>query len=127
MADLPDPAFKLLPVPAKMKVGLKTLADLLTKVSDEEAHLKESGSDLLFIVEQCPECWQRTSDEAICHGSAGMLQEALLWLTDTDDFGVAETECVARGDDTCTFVISRKTEEASDVSSEETLGATAES
>ena len=36
-----------------------------------------------------------------------MIHEAVLWLTEEQGFRVTETECVARGDDTCTFLISR--------------------
>jgi predicted hydrocarbon binding protein len=108
MADLPDPAFKLLPVGAQVKVGLNTLAEVLSKLSDQEARLEEHGGDLLFVVEACPECWERTADGAICHASTGLLLEMLHWLTDTEDYDVTEERCIAKGDDACTFRISTK-------------------
>ena len=111
MADLPDPAFKLLPVGAQVKVGLNTLAEVLSKLSDQEARLEEHGGDLLFIIETCPECWERTAERAICYGNTGVLLETLHWLTDTEDYGVIEEKCVAKGDDACTFRISTKPEE----------------
>ena len=111
MADLPDPAFKLLPVGAQVKVGLNTLAEVLSKLSDQEARLEEHEGDLLFVVETCPECWGRTADRALCHASTGVLLEMLHWLTDTEDYGVTEESCIAKGDDACTFRISMKPED----------------
>jgi hypothetical protein len=40
-----------------------------------------------------------------------MVQEAVLWLTDEQGFRVTETDCVARGDETCTFLVSREPEQ----------------
>jgi predicted hydrocarbon binding protein len=112
MADLPDPAFKLLPAGAKVKVGLHTLAEVLSKLSDQEARLEERDGALFFVVETCPECWERTSDDAICHGTTGILLEALHWLTDGVTYTVTETGCIARGEPACTFEIGAKPEEA---------------
>jgi len=108
MADLPDAAFKLLPPGAKVKVGLSTLAKSLSDISDQAAYVEEDGENIVFVVEQCPECWGSSSDGPICHGTTGVLQEALQWLSDSQEFTAVETECVARGDDACTFAISRK-------------------
>jgi predicted hydrocarbon binding protein len=112
MADLPDPAFKLLPTGAKVKVGLHTLAEVLSKLSDEEARLEERDGTLFFIVERCPECWERTSDDVICHGTTGMVLEALHWLTDSEQYVVTETRCIAQGEPACTFEIGAAEEEA---------------
>jgi predicted hydrocarbon binding protein len=60
------------------------------------------------VVETCPECWGRTADGAICHASTGVLLEMLHWLTDTEDYGVTEKSCIAKGDDACVFRISKK-------------------
>ena len=112
MADLPDPAFKLLPAGAKVKVGLHTLAKVLSKLSDEEARLEERDGTLFFVVERCPECWERTSDDVICHGTTGMVLEALHWLTDSERYVVTETGCIAQGEPVCTFEIGAAEEEA---------------
>lgn len=108
MADLPGPAFRLLPVWARVKVGLATLAETLARLSDQVSHVEEDGEKLAFVVEECPECWARSSDGPICFGNTGMLQEAVHWLSEGEEFSVIETECMARGDYACTFVISRE-------------------
>ncbi|HUS69643.1 MAG TPA: V4R domain-containing protein [Anaerolineae bacterium] len=94
-----------------MKVGLNTLAEVLSKLSDQEARLEQHGDDLVFVVEKCPECWGRTSESTICHGSTGMLIEALHWLTDSEEYDAAEVECAARGDGACTLLVARNSEE----------------
>ena len=124
MADLPDPAFKLLPAGAKVKVGLHTLAEVLSKLSDQEARLEERDGALFFVVDTCPECWERTSDDAICHGTTGILLEALHWLTDGKKYTVTETGCVARGEPACSFEIGAGQEEAAIEESEGTASDT---
>jgi len=57
MAHLPDAAFQLLHLGARVKVGLNTLADVLSKLSDQEVKLEERAGDLVCVVETCPECW----------------------------------------------------------------------
>ncbi len=115
-AELTGPAFELLPPVAKVKVGVSTLATGLADLSDQLAYVQEEGDKLIFAVEQCPECWDRTSESPICYGTVGMLQEALHWLSEGLQFTVDETACVASGDEACTFVIvTRADEEASDV------------
>ena len=40
-----------------------------------------------------------------------MLIEALHWLTGSEEYDASEVECVARGDDACTFLVARRSEE----------------
>lgn len=111
MADVPDPAFQLLPIGAKVKVGLNTLAEVLSKLTDQEARLEEREGELVFVIEACSECWGRASDEPVCFGTTGMVHEAVRWFTEEEGFSVTETACLARGDDSCTFLISKVPEE----------------
>lgn len=90
---------------------MNTLADVLGKLSDVDARLEERGDNLLLVIERCPECKGRVSDSPVCFGTAGIVHEALHWLTEKEGFRVTETECVVRGDDSCTFAVSRQPEE----------------
>jgi predicted hydrocarbon binding protein len=83
----------------------------LGKFSDVNAHLEERSGDLLLVTGRCPECWGRVSEAPVCFGIAGMIDELLHWLTGEESYRVTETECVARGDDSCTFVVSKQPEE----------------
>ena len=57
VAHLPEPAFQLLHVGARVKVGLNALADVLSKLSDQGVKLEERAGDLVCVVETGPECW----------------------------------------------------------------------
>ena len=105
MLGLTEMAFRLLPLPTKLRTGARVFADLFNKHSDQNVRVDESENKIYWIIEHCPLCWERTADEAICHLAVGVLQEALYWLSGGKVFSVEETACVARGDETCTIVI----------------------
>lgn len=105
MLGLTEMAFRLLPLPTKLRTGARVFADLFNKHSDQKVRVDESENKIYWIIEHCPLCWERTADEAICHLAVGVLQEALYWLSGGKVFSVEETACVARGDETCTIVI----------------------
>ena len=105
MLGLTEMAFRLLPLPTKLRTGARVFADLFNKHSDQKVRVDESENKIYWIIEHCPLCWERKADEAICHLAVGVLQEALYWLSGGKVFSVEETTCVARGDETCTIVI----------------------
>lgn len=105
MLGLTEMAFRLLPLPTKLRTGARVFADLFNKHTDQKVRVEESGNKIYWIIEHCPLCWERKADEAICHLAVGVLQEALYWLSGGKVFSVEETACVARGDETCTIVI----------------------
>ncbi len=105
MLGLTEMAFRLLPLPTKLRTGARVFADLFNKHSDQKVRVDESENKIYWIIEHCPLCWERKADEAICHLAVGVLQEALYWLSGGKVFSVEETACVARGDETCTIVI----------------------
>ena len=105
MLGLTEMAFRLLPLPTKLRTGARVFADLFNKHTDQKVRVEETGNKIYWIIEHCPLCWERTADEAICHLAVGVLQEALYWLSGGKVFSVEETACVARGDETCTIVI----------------------
>ena len=105
MLGLTEMAFRLLPLPTKLRTGARVFADLFNKHSDQKVRVDESENKIYWIIEHCPLCWERKTDEVICHLAVGVLQEALYWLSGGKVFSVEETACVARGDETCTIVI----------------------
>lgn len=105
MLGLTEMAFRLLPLPTKLRTGARVFADLFNKHTDQKVRVDESENKIYWIIEHCPLCWERKTDEVICHLAVGVLQEALYWLSGGKVFSVEETACVARGDETCTIVI----------------------
>lgn len=105
MLGLTEIAFRLLPLPTKLRTGAKTFADLFNKHTDQKVRVEEKDDRIFWHIEQCPLCWERKAEEPICHLAVGLLQEALYWVSGGKIFNVEETACIARGDAACTIVI----------------------
>ena len=104
---LTDLAFRLLPLETKLKIGATAFAELFNKYSDQRVKLEDTGKTLLWQIDHCPLCWERHSNIATCQMSVGLIQEALLWVSNGKFFNVEETECIAKGDMTCTIAIEK--------------------
>lgn len=105
MLGLTEIAFRLLPLPTKLHIGAKAFADLFNKHTDQKVRVEEKDNKIFWHIERCPLCWDRKAEEPICHLAAGLLQEALYWVSGGKIFNVEETACIAQGDATCTIVI----------------------
>lgn len=102
---LTEMAFRLLPLPTKLQTGAKAFAGLFNTCTDQQVQIEEEDGKLLWHIERCPLCWERKTEEPVCHLAVGLLQEALYWLSGGKVFHVEETTCIAAGDKTCTIVI----------------------
>lgn len=105
MLGLTEMAFRLLPLSTKLHSGAKTFADLFNKHTDQKVRVEEKGNQILWHIERCPLCWDRHTDEPVCHLAVGLLQESLYWLSGGKVFNVEEVACIARGDSVCTIAI----------------------
>lgn len=105
MLGLTEIAFKLLPLPTKLHTGARSFSDLFNRHTDQHVRVEETEAMILWHIERCPLCWERTSEEPVCHLAVGLLQEALYWLSGGKVFSVEETACIARGDENCTISI----------------------
>ena len=104
---LTEMAFRLLPLPAKLHVGAKAFADLFNHQTDQAVRLEETDSHLFWHIERCPLCWDRHTEDPVCHLAVGLLQESLYWLSGGKIFNVEEIQCIARGDLACTISIEK--------------------
>ncbi len=102
-----DMAFRLLPLPAKIKSGAELFAETFNRFSDQRVRLEHTQHLILWHIEQCPVCWQRQTDGVACHLAVGILQEALYWISGGKYFHVEETACIAQGDSLCTIEINK--------------------
>ena len=105
---LTEMAFRLLPLSTKLHTGANAFADLFNKYTDQKVRLEERDNKIFWIIERCPLCWKRRSDDVVCHLAVGLLQESLYWVSGGKVFNVEETACIAQGDPTCTIVIDQK-------------------
>jgi len=105
MADL---ALKLMPMTMKMKIALNATAQTFDRFSDQPTRVEERKGQFLYIIDKCPNCWERRSDRPICNLARGILEEALTWVTGGHNFRVEEIECRAAGGESCTFSIDKE-------------------
>jgi predicted hydrocarbon binding protein len=105
MVGVADKTFRLLPLSIRLKVGLRAIATAFSSTSDQISYVEEESDHFIYVIERCPVCWNRHADSPICHAAMGIIQEALSWGTSGRAFKMAETTCIAKGDDACRFII----------------------
>jgi predicted hydrocarbon binding protein len=96
-------AMKVLPLPAKLRVGLSGMAKIFTTFSDQESTVEQKDDRYVYTIHKCPVCWGRQADVPICHGAVGLLQGGLHWVSGGKDFKVVQTRCHAMGHEDCRF------------------------
>jgi hypothetical protein len=104
IADLP---MRLMPLGMKFRVGLDVFSRVFNQFTDQVVKLSETETHHLWIIERCPVCWGRHTDEPCCHLAGGLLDEAIYWGTGGRRFKVEETQCIAAGGASCTFRIDK--------------------
>jgi hypothetical protein len=105
LAGVGDLAFKVLPLAAKLKIGLPAMANIFTQFSDQISNVHDEGDKYTYTLERCPMCWNRKSDRAVCYVGQGLLQEGLRWVSGGHEFKVDLASCIAKGDDMGRYVI----------------------
>lgn len=110
LAGVGDLAFKVLPLQAKLRIGLPAMAKIFSQFSDQVTTVEEQDHVYVYTIHRCPVCWGRhgTSDKPVCFMAVGLLQEGLKWVSGGSEFRVDESKCVAKGDDVCEFVIHKE-------------------
>jgi predicted hydrocarbon binding protein len=108
LAGAGDLAFKVLPLHAKMRIGIPAMAKIFSQISDQYSTVQERENDFVYTIHRCPVCWGRhESDKPVCFVAVGLLQEGLKWLSGGSEFRVNESQCVAMGHPICEFVIQK--------------------
>jgi len=106
MAGVSDIAFKVLPLQAKLRIGLPTGAKLFTQVAGQESTVTEKDQEFLWTIHSCPICWDRKGlDKPVCYIFTGLLQAMLSHVSGGLKFRVNESKCKAMGDEVCEYVI----------------------
>jgi len=105
-------ATKLLPAPARIRIGMENMQRGYRKYSQEVGQdqvlaLEDRGETLAYVAETCPVCAGKQSDGPMCALFDGVLTEAVHWLTGRD-FDVREVECRAMGAKACVWEIAKQ-------------------
>jgi predicted hydrocarbon binding protein len=108
LAGAGDLAFKVLPLQAKMRIGLPAMAKIFSQVSDQLSTVEEKDNEFIYTIHKCPCCWGRSGvDKPVCFIAVGLLQESLKWVSGGNEFRVNESKCVALNDPICEFVVQK--------------------
>lgn len=105
LAGVGDLAFKVLPLQAKLRIGLPAMAKIFSQISDQLSTVEEKDDHLIYTIHRCPVCHGRHTDKPDCYIATGLLQESLKWVSGGSEFRVNESKCIAMGDPTCEFII----------------------
>lgn len=105
LAGVGDLAFKVLPLAAKLRIGLPAMANIFTQFSDQISNVHDEGDRYIYTLERCPMCWNRKADRPVCYVGQGLLQEGLRWVSGGHEFKVDISTCIAKGDDMGRYVI----------------------
>jgi predicted hydrocarbon binding protein len=109
LAGIGDPAFKILPLLAKVRICLPAAAKIISEVTDQQSTVNESDSAFIWTIQRCPICWTRQgADNPVCSLSTGLLHAMLTWVSDGLEFHIDESKCCAVGDTVCEFVIQKE-------------------
>ena len=109
LAGVADLAFVVLPLPAKLRIGLPSMAKIFSQLSDQHSTVEEKDNEFIYVIHKCPCCWGRhEAGKPVCFIATGLLQEGLKWISGGNEFRVNESKCVAVGDDVCEFVIQKE-------------------
>ena len=101
-----DLAFKVLPLQAKLKAGLPAVAKVFDSLSDQTSYVKDPGSDHFhYIIDRCSMCWGRQVERPGGFIAAGIIEEALRWLSGGRTFRVDQLTCMGMGAENCTFAV----------------------
>lgn len=109
LAGVADLAFVVLPLHAKLRIGVPAMAKIFSQLSDQLSTVEEKDNEYIYTIHKCPCCWGRHNmDKPVCFISTGLLQEGLKWVSGGNEFRVNESKCIAVGDDVCEFVIQKE-------------------
>jgi predicted hydrocarbon binding protein len=109
LAGVADLAFVVLPLHAKLRIGVPAMAKIFSQLSDQLSTVEEKDNEYLYTIHKCPCCWGRHNvDKPVCFISTGLLQEGLKWVSGGNEFRVNESKCIAVGDVVCEFVIQKE-------------------
>ena len=109
LAGVGDLAFKVLPLQAKLRIGIPAMAKIFSQVSDQHSTVEERENEFVYTIHKCPVCWGRSGvDKPVCFVAVGLLQEGLKWVSGGNEFRVNESKCIGLSDEVCEFIIQKE-------------------
>src|SRR5258708_18680359 len=92
LAGVADLAFVVLPLHAKLRIGVPAMAKIFSQLSDQLSTVEERDNEYIYTIHKCPVCWGRhNADKPVCFIATGLLQERLKWLSGGHEFHVNDS------------------------------------
>ena len=107
LAGVGDLAFRVLPLPAKLRIGIPAMARIFSQTSDQYSTVEEKDDHYVYTIHRCPVCWGRKTDKPACFIAIGLLQSGLKWVSGGNEFHVVQTTAHSCGDKVCDFIINK--------------------
>jgi predicted hydrocarbon binding protein len=96
------------PSQMRYRTGLEAIARTMNTQGDLGIEVTENERFLIWRMQRCYMCSGWHAEEAVCYPIVGMLEAAIKWMSDDKAvFRVVETECIAKGDAVCLFLIEK--------------------
>lgn len=108
LAGVGDLAFKVLPVSAKLRIGIPAMAKVFSTTSDQRSTVEEREDHYVYTIHRCPVCWGRKTDKPACFIATGLLQAAGKWISGGMEFEITQVTAKSTGDLTCDFIIQKE-------------------
>jgi predicted hydrocarbon binding protein len=105
LAGVGDIAFKVLPLPIKVRIGINAMARIFTQTGDQKSTVQEFDDHYLYTIHRCPVCWGRTTDKPACFIGTGLLLAGAKWVSGGNEFKIVQTTAKSCGNPTCDFVV----------------------
>ncbi len=100
--------YRLMPTPARIKIGLRALAQAMAEMYDQEIEVEDTADLWTWRMKTCPHCYERQSRGPVCDFAVGVLQEYLSWTSSGRFYMVEEVECLSAGGQACTIQIQKR-------------------
>jgi predicted hydrocarbon binding protein len=103
-----DLAFVVLPLHAKLRIGLPAFAKIFVQLTDQITTVERRTTSSFGRSIAARAVGAGYVDKPVCYIATGLLQESLKWVSGGSEFRVNESKCVAVGDEICEFVIQKE-------------------
>ncbi len=106
--NLTNLQYRLMPTPARIKLGLRALAAAMAGMYDQDITVEDMHSHWVWVMKTCPHCYERESRGPVCDFAVGVLQEFFAWASSGRFYMVEEVECMAAGGTCCRIQIHKQ-------------------
>ena len=106
-AGVTEIAIRAVPITVRISVMAKAVARVYNTTSDQQSSAKDNDNTIIYTSHLCPVCYGRNVNAPVCHVTAGVIQEALKWVSLGKTYNIVQTACTGAGDEACIFEIDK--------------------